>query len=107
MTWVNRIVRVRERCEDLFGQCGVRWRVLRTSNGYQFNDPQPGAGAQPAGLSGNSSKSDFRSETSNQVLVSVSAAPAPVQNKPATEVETGIERWRAALLASKGRTAAE
>jgi len=39
LTWVNRIVRVGERCEDLFGHFGSRVRVIRTSNGYQFNGP--------------------------------------------------------------------
>ena len=38
LTWINRIVRVRERCEDLFGHSRVH--VIRTSNGYQFNDPK-------------------------------------------------------------------
>lgn len=41
LTWVNRIVRIKERCTDLFGHIGMRWRVIRTSNGYQFRDPQP------------------------------------------------------------------
>jgi hypothetical protein len=39
MTWCNRLVRVRERCEDLFGNDGWRWRVIRTSNAYNFSDP--------------------------------------------------------------------
>ena len=39
LTWVNRIKRVREPCPDLLGADGWRWRVLRTSNGYSFNDP--------------------------------------------------------------------
>jgi Helix-turn-helix domain len=43
LSWVNRLVRVRERCEDLFGHWGSRVRVIRTSNGYQFNDPKPSA----------------------------------------------------------------
>ena len=40
LTWVHRIKRVRERCADLLGANGWRWRVLRTSNGYSFNDPK-------------------------------------------------------------------
>jgi Helix-turn-helix domain len=57
LSWVNRIVRVRERCQDLFGHSGTRWRVLRTSNGYQFHDPK-------AAISrGFPSKSDFQSGT--------------------------------------------
>jgi hypothetical protein len=41
LTWVNRIKRVRERCVDLLGDQGWRWRVLRTSNAYTFRDPSP------------------------------------------------------------------
>jgi hypothetical protein len=36
MTWDNRIKRVRERCPDLLGPNGWRWRVIRTSNAYRF-----------------------------------------------------------------------
>ena len=39
LTWQNRIVRVRERCRDLFGREGWRWRVIRASNSYCFRDP--------------------------------------------------------------------
>jgi Helix-turn-helix domain len=39
MTWDNRIKRVRERCPDLLGPNGWRWRIVRTSNAYKFNDP--------------------------------------------------------------------
>jgi Helix-turn-helix domain len=39
LTWVNRVKRVRERCADLLGDEGWRWRVLRTSNAYHFRDP--------------------------------------------------------------------
>src|SRR5262249_34550132 len=34
LTWVNRIVRVREWGPDLFGRARNRWRVIRTSNAY-------------------------------------------------------------------------
>ena len=40
MTWVHRIRRIREPCLDLLGADGWRWRVVRTSNGYSFNDPK-------------------------------------------------------------------
>ncbi len=43
LTWVNRIFRKTERCLDLFGHQGTRTRVLRTSNGYRFNDPKGAA----------------------------------------------------------------
>jgi hypothetical protein len=51
MTWDNRIKRVRERCPDLLGPNGWRWRVIRTSNAYRFP-----------------SESDFKSETTTQGL---------------------------------------
>jgi hypothetical protein len=34
LTWPNRIKRVWERCQDLFGNDGWRRRVVRTSNSY-------------------------------------------------------------------------
>jgi hypothetical protein len=40
LSWVNRIVRVRVRERDLFGQWATTWRVLRTSNAYVFHDPK-------------------------------------------------------------------
>jgi hypothetical protein len=40
LNWQHRITRIRERCTDLFGCQGWRWRVIRTSNAYQFIDPQ-------------------------------------------------------------------
>jgi Helix-turn-helix domain len=43
LSWVQRIKRVRERCGDLLGDNGWRWRVLRTSNSYAFTDPSPAA----------------------------------------------------------------
>ena len=59
LSWVHRIKRVREPCPDLLGDNGWRWRVLRTSNSYAFNDPSP-AGGQP-----NSSKSEKETGTPN------------------------------------------
>jgi DNA-binding transcriptional ArsR family regulator len=76
LTWVNRIKRIRERCEDLFGHMGSRWRIVRISNAYEFRDPLPGGG-QTAGISGLSSKSEFRSGTSNQDSISTLVSPSP------------------------------
>ena len=39
LTWVHRITRMRRREQDLFGQWGSVWQVIRTSNGYRFLDP--------------------------------------------------------------------
>jgi CRP-like cAMP-binding protein len=64
LSWVHRIKRVREPCPDLLGDNGWRWRVLRTSNSYAFNDPSP-AGGQP-----NPSKSEKATGTPNQVFLS-------------------------------------
>jgi hypothetical protein len=57
LTWTHRIKRVRERCADLLGDDGWRWRVLRTSNSYSFNDPK-------------SSESKFPTGTPNQAFFS-------------------------------------
>jgi hypothetical protein len=62
LTWVNRLARVRERCEDLFGKMGIRWRVIRISNAYHFLDPKT------AGHREFPSKSDFQCGTSIQEL---------------------------------------
>ena len=72
LTWVNRIARVRERCPDLFGNMGSRIRVIRTSNGYVFNDPKGAASREF------SSKSDFQSGTSTQDISSSSHLPSTV-----------------------------
>src|SRR5271165_4272699 len=52
LTWVQRVKRVRERCADLLGDNGWRWRVLRTSNAYNFRDPgspDPSKSEKPTG----------------------------------------------------------
>ena len=67
LSWVQRIKRVRERCSDLLGDNGWRWRVLRTSNSYQFNEP---------GAAYRSSKSDFPTGTPNQEFSSFDKVPA-------------------------------
>ncbi len=76
LTWVNRIVRIKERCEDLFGRFGSRVRVVRTSNGYQFNDPK---GAASKGFP---SKSDFQSGTSMQESIPLPAPPPHSKSTP-------------------------
>ena len=45
LTWQNRITRIRERCRDLFGRDDWRWRVIRTSNAYVFQDPKAAVSA--------------------------------------------------------------
>ena len=41
LAWVHRSTRVAEPSLDLFGHRIRKTRVIRTSNGYQFFDPQP------------------------------------------------------------------
>jgi hypothetical protein len=62
LSWVQRVKRVRERCSDLLGDNGWRWRVLRTSNSYAFYDPSLAA-VRP-----NSPKSEKGTGTPNQVF---------------------------------------
>jgi hypothetical protein len=74
LTWQHRIQRVRERCRDLWGREGWRWRVVRTSNAYVFRDP--GAAApHPAGDRRFPSKSENPPGTLNQVLKPALLAP--------------------------------
>ncbi len=87
LSWVNRLVRVRERCEDLFGHLGTRVRVIRTSNGYQFNDPTPPA--RPGSL-GNSSKSDFPSGTETQESISTIRTPTAADFDPDNPLQLAL-----------------
>jgi hypothetical protein len=77
LSWVNRVVRVRERCRDLFGNDGIRVRVVRTSNAYCFNDPV--------------SKSEIQTETKNQVLILGRESPSQT-SKRAIERSKGRDR---------------
>lgn len=54
LTWVNRLIRIREPDygSDLFGRPTWRWRVIRTSNGYTFRDPQPSKSKTQTGTEG-------------------------------------------------------
>jgi len=73
LSWVQRVKRIREPCPDLLGAKGWRWRVLRTSNAYNFCDPG----------SKSSSKSDFRSGTPNQGFFSpIKGAVQPPKRQP-------------------------
>jgi helix-turn-helix protein len=76
LTWQNRLVRIRERCQDLFGHDGWRWRVIRTSNAYVLIDPQV---AVPARFP---CKSDYRTGPPNQELRPSLPAPAVDQDSP-------------------------
>lgn len=101
LTWVNRLVRIREPGADLFGRAANRWRVIRTSNGYAFTDPTPGAsGPQP-------SKSENKTRTAVQEL----NLSSPAQNRsalnPTTPLHAALIRFgQAVKKESDGRAAA-
>ena len=93
LTWQNRVTRVRERCRDLFGHEGWRWRVIRTSNAYVFTDPKV------AGSGGFPSKSDQRTGTPDQELKISLQAPAVDLDSP---LERALARFAAAVAAKRG-----
>jgi hypothetical protein len=64
LSWVQRIKRVREVAPDLFDGHGWRWRVIRTSNAYNFRDPKSAVGAPVP------SKSEKPTGTANQAFFS-------------------------------------
>src|SRR6185436_17892692 len=86
LTWQNRITRIRERCHDLFGRDGWRWRVIRTSNAYAFRDPK----AAPA------SKSDQRNGTPDQEDSKILQAPVVVSD---SLLEHALANFGAAMRA--------
>jgi hypothetical protein len=93
LTWQHRITRIRERCRDLFGRDGWRWRVIRTSNAYMFQDPQ-------AALSGGfASKFENRPRTRYQDVLD--PVPAAVID-PTSPLERALVRFGAALAAKQG-----
>jgi hypothetical protein len=100
LTWQQRLVRVRERCQDLWGRAGWRWRVVRTSNCYQFRDPQQ----QRHGAS--ATKSENRGGTQNQDILSLTL-PTSACGKPATDATStplgrALARLGTALAAKEG-----
>jgi hypothetical protein len=88
LTWQNRITRFRERCVDLFGREGWRWRVVRTSNSYELRDP----------MAASASKSDYRTGTPDQEDSKPLLAPAVDPNSP---LERALARFGAALAAKQ------
>jgi len=97
LSWVNRIKRVGERVQDLFGKWLVQTRVVRTSNAYQFTDPQPGGGGQSAGNGRNSSKSENPSGLTNQDSLSSLSTPAPRELDPNSELGAALLSFEAAF----------
>jgi hypothetical protein len=109
LSWVNRIVRIRTREQDLFGQWALRWRIIRTSNAYVFRDPLPCHDGRPTLRK--SSKSENPSETMNQESIletragghsgSSSAAAPPIDPEAvrvAEEILAEVRKNRQAIL---------
>jgi hypothetical protein len=93
LTWQHRITRIRERCTDLFGRLGWRWRVIRTSNAYTFHDPQAAVSGRPASECRNSPG------TPDQELSKPLLAPAIDASSP---LERALARFAAAVAAKAG-----
>jgi Helix-turn-helix domain len=81
LSWVNRIKRVREPCPDLLGPDGWRWRVMRTSNAYNFRDP---GAPEP-------SKANFQAGTANQDYFSSLRAASGGDRTPSTTAKEAFE----------------
>jgi len=84
--WAHRIDRVREACTDLFGRRTWRWRVVRRSNCYLLRDPLR-------------SKSDFRTGTRTDLVISSERAPTRDLDSP---LERALARFGAAVAARNG-----
>ena len=97
LSWVHRLTRIRERGPDLFGVWANRWRVIRTSNAYHFNDPK--GGGRPDALE-NSSKSEFPSGTRNQDTSSLDKPSSPTPLDPDRPLDAALLRLKAALFGS-------
>jgi hypothetical protein len=83
LTWVNRIVRVREWGPDLFGRAQNRWRVIRTSNAYTFVDPKASSERRV------SSKSELLTGTEGQ-----ESFPLPPRAlNTSNPLHQALERW--------------
>jgi hypothetical protein len=90
LTWANRLVRVKYREHDLFGQMVTLTKIVRTSNSYYFNDlfDKDQVGAKPE-----ISKSENRAGTQNQDLFKKSAS----EIDPKDPMEVALNRLKAAM----------
>lgn len=93
LTWQHRITRIRQRCRDLLGTEGWRWRVIRTSNAYQFIDPNA---AVQAGIP---SKSENRTGTPTQEVLNTTQTPRTDTESP---LQRALARLSAAIATKSG-----
>jgi Helix-turn-helix domain len=93
LTWQHRIARIQVRERDLFGRWASRWRVIRTSNAYVFDDPLQRPAGDPA------SKSENPTGTVNQeILLSIQTAAA----NPNSSLERALARFGTAVASKNG-----
>jgi Helix-turn-helix domain len=100
LTWVNRIVRIREWGPDLFGRARNRWRVIRTSNAYTFRDPQITANTVI------SSKSELPTGTADQESKLLLSGPAKREFDPDNPLHQALSRYEAEVK-GKGKESFE
>jgi len=103
LTWQHRIARVRERCRDLFGREGWRWRVVRTSNAYVFRDPAEKAAPHFAGNCGFRSECKNPSGTHNQLISTLELIAARDPNSPLERALASLGALICAKDAYEGR----
>jgi Helix-turn-helix domain len=94
LTWVNRITRIREVSRDLFGHLMPRWRVIRTSNAYNFVDPQPG---HPAPSLVRGSESELPSGTPIQDSSLLTEAPPKPKFDPDNPLDRALKSYGLAM----------
>ena len=98
LSWVNRLKRVSGAAgRDLFGHRIRKTRVIRTSNGYAFIDPQPSKRLESLNKT---SKSDFPTGTPIQESFLLKPAPAPHVLNPDNPLEGALLRLGHALGAA-------
>ena len=87
LSWVNRLKRVRKACSDLLGREESSVRVVRTSNGYQFNDPGTARTVSAP------SESKIQSGTTNQDSFLLKAKPLSASSDPESPLSAALARF--------------
>jgi hypothetical protein len=100
LSWQHRITRIRERCTDLFGREGWRWRVIRTSNCYQFCDPQA-VNSRPVPFQVRKSAGNTEPRCSNPAC-STAACGKPTTGALSEALERALARLGGVLAAKDG-----
>ena len=94
LTWQHRITRVSGRVRDLLGEWKTETRILRTSNAYQFRDPEA---ARQAAIP---TKSESPAGTPDQDTSTQRQTPAP---RAADRLEAALASLGAKLAAAPTR----